>query len=100
VLLSLGLPVISTQTTQILATFPRSGEYCLEVQNVTELLGGVPLQVDGMTLTLRLAVCDEVLRVKVRGGCKGACHLFALNSYKTQTCYVYSFLTMKIQITL
>jgi hypothetical protein len=66
-----GATTFATQTTQILATFPRSGEYYLVVQNVTELPGGVPLQVDGMTLTLRLAVSDEVLRVKVRGGAKG-----------------------------
>ena len=60
-------PVIHTPH-QVLASFPTPGEYFLELRNVVEVPGGLPLKVDGIShpLALRLVISDEVLRVKVR----------------------------------
>lgn len=56
------------QATHLYASFPGPGEYFVEVQNIVELPGGLPVKLEELPtpLALRVVQSDEVLRVKVR----------------------------------
>eukprot|EP00798_Chlamydomonas_sp_ICE-L_P019466 gene19466-26127_t len=68
--LEFGAEKFKSQVLQCWTTFPEPGDYWLDISSMTDLPGGLPLHVEGLSqpMVLRIIDSDEILRVKIVWG--------------------------------